>query len=120
MTKIVTLTGVRLPRWPRSQQALVLDLSTQRTYRVVAVHAPWRSAPYSRVYSTDESGALAINQPMVAGGDDQTVEDGIADLTQRLETGTLLTEDESRAYDQWLVESDIEAFLQYIQPSPRE
>lgn len=120
MTKLVTLTGVRLPRWPRSEQALVLDLSTHRTYRVVAVHAPWRSAPYTRVYSTDESGAISINQPMLAGGDNQTLTEGIADLTHRLETDTLLTEQESKEYDEALITSDIEAFLRYIQPSPRE
>lgn len=126
MTYIVTVS-TRLPRWPRSEQRLVLDVETRQHYRIVTVHNPWRSAPFSRVYATDATGWLksveghASGQPrMVAGGDDMDTDEAQADLTHRLERGTLLTEEESRALDMQLIDSDIEAFKRYITPTPRE
>lgn len=127
MTYIVTVSA-RLPRWPRSEQRLVLDVSTRQHYRIVTVHNPWRSAPFSRVYATDALGSLlsvagwASGYPqMVAGGDDMTTDEAQADLTHRLETGTLLTEEESRTLDMEFIDSDIEAFKRYITPTiPRE
>ena len=127
MTYIVTVSA-RLPRWPRSEQRLVLDVSTRQHYRIVTVHNPWRSAPFSRVYATAPTGWMntvegyASGYPrMVAGGDDMTTDEAQADLTHRLETGTLLTEEESRALDMEFIDSDTESFKRYITPTiPRE
>jgi hypothetical protein len=125
MTSLVMVSAA-LPRWPRSEQLLVLDEDTGQHYRLVVVRCSWHPRPYTRVYATDESGDMQSVEGMTEGtprmvtGGWMDMSAAMADLTQRLMDGTVFSQQESDEMDQRLVEADLDGFLRYIQPAKQE
>jgi hypothetical protein len=125
MTSLVMVSAA-LPRWPRSEQLLVLDEDTGQHYRLVVVRCSWHPRPYTRVYATDESGDMQSVEGMTEGtprmvtGGWMDMTAAMADLTQRLMDGTVFSQQESDEMDQRLVEADLDGFLRYIQPAKQE
>jgi hypothetical protein len=125
MTSLVMVSAA-LPRWPRSEQRLMLDQDTGQHYRLVVVRCSWHPRPYTRVYATDESGDMQSVEGMTEGtprmvtGGWMDMTAAMADLTQRLMDGTVFSQQESDEMDQRLVEADLDGFLRYIQPAKQE
>lgn len=117
----VVLTDRRLPGWP-GRVTLVHDTHTGRFYAVNTQDYPWQDGPRSFVYRTDEHGH-ANSVPgwgsglliFVAGGQ-MSGPEAIRDLTQRLETGTLLTPSEAIRIEEDLIERELDGLARYITP----
>jgi hypothetical protein len=104
-------------------QRVMLDKDTGQHYLVVTTRSPWNTDPLTRVYATDSFGRMTSVEGMSNGtprmvcGGWYTMTRGIGDLTQRLMTGTILSQQESDALDSEMVDRDTEAFRSYIQPT---
>lgn len=117
----VVLTDRRMPGWP-GRVTLVHDTHTGRFYAVNTLDYPWQDGPRSLVYRTDEHGH-AHSVPgwgsglliFVAGGQ-MSGPEAIRDLTERLETGKLLTPSEAVRIEEDLIERELDGLSRFITP----
>lgn len=98
--------------------ALVKDETSGQHYVVSTVQMPWQDKPETLVYETDAAGSvgsvIAGNGPHFrAGGQGMDHEDGMADLSARIDEGKLFTDEESSALAQEWNEADYADFLKW-------
>lgn len=124
MTTLVMVGYTGGQVWPRSIQRVMLDRDTGQHYLVVTTRSPWnKREPLTRVYATDSFGRMTSVEgasqgtPRMVCGGWYAMTPGIGDLTQRLVTGTILSQEESDALDAEIIDRDTEAFKSYISPT---
>lgn len=118
MTRIVSLAH-RVGGW-KGTTLLLVDHDTGQHYVISTIHSPWSTRPESLVYPTGSTGSVRSvpgwgtgRLHFVAGGPGMTQIQALHDLTLRLETDTLLTEEESAKIEQAMLDEEIEAFGRY-------
>lgn len=115
--RLVAVSNARLPYWRTGKQVLLLDTSTGQYYVVNMVKRPWMDGPESLAYRSERTGAWTPAPP-VAGGVMDAVS-AVADLTQRLQAGTLLSESEAWDLLTAMLMAEADLFTRYITPTGR-
>jgi hypothetical protein len=123
MAELVTIRDVEegVEGWADGA-ALVKDETTGKHYVVTTVQMPWMDKPETLAYETDPVGSpfSAFNEGdphFRAGGQGMSNEDGMADLSARIDEGKLFSDEEASALAKEWHEADYDQFLKWVAES---